>query len=88
MGYEDPASIRDIELWEQWLDSIKAEEPAPAPKPQCGQCINYKHEQKVNGKTRWSYCEIRAAADIHPCNLPPWDSHAEECKFYEEACPF
>ncbi|MBD2019245.1 hypothetical protein H6F43_03490 [Leptolyngbya sp. FACHB-36] len=57
---------------------------APAPKPQCGMCENYQRPKPG----MWGYCRLRAAADIHPCNLPPWDSYAERCHFYSEEVPF
>ena len=62
--------------------------PVAAPAPQCGQCINYQADRTHNGTLIWGHCTLRAAADIHPCNLPPWDTYAEQCHWYEQEVPF
>ncbi len=68
----------------------KAQEAAAATQltAQCGQCINYRAERTRNGTQLWGHCTLRAAADIHPCNLPPWDEYAAQCSFYEQEVPF
>jgi hypothetical protein len=74
---------------EEELERLAPEEPAPPPKRQCGQCEHYQQPRTFsNGTKAWGYCKLRAAADVHPCNLPPWDTHANQCHFYSEDCPF
>lgn len=60
-------------------------QPAPDDLPlNCGQCSNYSAPKPK----RWGYCTIRAAADIHPCNMPPWSDSAKDCSFFDIDCPF
>lgn len=67
-----------------------AQETAATPQltAQCGQCVNYQADRTHKGTQLWGHCTLRAAADIHPCNLPPWDSYAAQCNFYEMEVPF
>lgn len=86
--HPDPAETRDRELLALFLDDIPVDDSPPA-KPQCGMCENYQEPRIFkHGKKAWGYCQLRAAADIHPCNLPPWDSYAAECRWYVEEVPF
>jgi hypothetical protein len=82
MNYPDPAELKDRELAIAYEYSIPTEEPASEPPPSvCGQCTYHRSNP-------WDYCSLRAAADIHPCNLSASSSYAERCPFFELDCPF
>jgi hypothetical protein len=66
--------------FEAWLNSIEEAEREPAPLV-CGMCSYHRSHP-------WDYCSLRAAADLHPCNLKASSSKAETCPFFEMDCPF
>lgn len=71
-----------------WWESVSVEE-APPPEPQCGMCKHYQEPRTFkSGVQAWGFCSLRAAADLHPCNLLPWDKYAQQCPFFEEETPF
>jgi hypothetical protein len=65
--------------FEAWLDSIEPEERIIP--PICGMCSHHRSHP-------WDYCSLRAAADLHPCNLPRTSTKAETCPFFEMDVPF
>jgi len=74
------ALIDDADL-NAWIDAQPQPEELPL---NCGQCNNYSAPKPG----RWGFCTIRAAADLHPCNLPPWSDNAKNCCFFDIDCPF
>ncbi|MDX2241394.1 MAG: hypothetical protein NW224_11980 [Leptolyngbyaceae cyanobacterium bins.302] len=73
---EQQRRLTDLEAW---LDATEPEiKPIP---PTCGMCSYHRSHP-------WEYCSLRAAADVHPCNLKASSPKAETCPFFEMDCPF
>lgn len=74
--------------FEEWRLSPEQPEP-PKPAPTCGQCQHYQAPKILkSGKQTWGYCRLRAEADIHPCNMAPFDRYASECTYYTKEVEF
>lgn len=78
-----------IEQQELSLEATIAADNSPPALLTCGQCANYVQPRTLkSGRQTWGYCALRAQVDIHPCNLPPFDEWANECRWFDGEVPF
>ncbi|MEO0644809.1 MAG: hypothetical protein AAFZ17_01435 [Cyanobacteria bacterium J06650_10] len=81
------ATLELSELVKRWGKDVIARElaklpdatPAPFEKT-CGMCQHH----RLNPE----HCSLRAAADLDYISFPATSTHAENCPFFTEDCPF